>query len=50
VPVKVCAEPFVPVRLAILLGFARMSNTMGVSNHGIYNKREYALKGTERAE
>jgi hypothetical protein len=33
--VKVSADPFVPVRLAILLGFARISNTIGVSNHGI---------------
>lgn len=35
VQVKVSAEPFVPVRLAILLGFARMSNTIGDSSHGI---------------
>jgi len=34
-PVKLCVEPFVPVRLAILHGFARMSNTIGVSSHGI---------------
>ena len=30
-----CA-PFVPVKLAILLGFARISNVIGVSNHGTY--------------
>jgi hypothetical protein len=29
------ASPFVPVRLAIFLGFARTSKSMGFSNQGI---------------
>lgn len=31
--------PFVPVREAMLRGLARMSYTMGVSNHGILERR-----------